>query len=87
MGKGLFDYIALISVIIVFAPVFIEIGSTEVELFALNELICSTDFRFAVAERGKDFSPVVSREVYSTFVLVRDSSLGLFAEKSLQRIN
>ena len=86
MGEGPFDRIALISVIIVFASV-LEIGSTEVELFALNELSCSADFRFAVAERRREFSLVVSRDFYNTFVLVRDSDLCSFAEKSLQRIN
>ena len=64
-----------------------DIGSTEVELFALNELSCSADFRFAVAERGRKFSSVVSRDFYNTFVLVRDSGLFLFAEKSLQQNN
>ena len=65
----------------------LEIGSTEVELFALNELSYSADFRFAVAERRREFLSVVSRKFYNTFVLVRDSGLCLFAEKSFQRIN
>ena len=65
----------------------LEIGSTEVELFSLNELSYSADFRFAVAECKRELSSVVSRDSYNTFVLVRDSGLCLFAEKSLQRIN
>ena len=65
----------------------LEIGSKEVELFALYELSCSADFCFAVEERRKEFSSVVSRDFYNIFLLVRDSGLGLFAEKSLQRIN
>ena len=35
---------------------------TLVELFVLDELSSSADFRFAVVERGKEFSSVVSRE-------------------------
>ena len=60
---------------IVFAPVFGD------------WLSCSADFRFAVGERGEEFSSVVSRKFYNTLVLVRDSGLCLFAEISLQRIN
>ena len=40
-----------------------------------------------LGERRREFSSVVSRDFYNTFVLVRDSSLYLFAEKNLQRIN
>ena len=65
----------------------LEFCSTGVELFALNELSCSADFRFAVAERRREFSSVVSRGFYNKFVLVRDSSLCLLVEKSLKRIN
>ena len=65
----------------------LEIGSMEVELFALNELSSSADFRFAVAERRREFLSVVSPDFYNTFVLVRDSGLCLFAEKNLQQIN
>ena len=56
-----FDCIALISVIIVFALVF-EIGSTDVELLALNDLSYSANFHFAVAECGRKFSSVVRRK-------------------------
>ena len=59
----------------------------EVELFALNELSYSADFRFTVAERGREFSSVVSRKFYNIFVLVRESGLCLFAEKSLRQIS
>ena len=59
----------------------------EVELFALNELSYSTDFCFAVAERGKEFSSVVSRKFYNISVSVRDSGICLFAEINIQRIN
>ena len=52
-------------------------------MFALNELSYSADFRFAVAERGREFLSVASRKLYNIFVLVRDSGLCLFAEKSL----
>ena len=37
-----------------------------------------SDFRFAVAERRREFSSVVSRDFYNTFVLVRDGGLCLF---------
>ena len=65
----------------------LEIGSTEAESFALNELSFSGEFRFVVAQRRREFLSVVSRDFYNTFVLVRDSGLYLFAEKSLLRIN
>ena len=65
----------------------LEIDFTEVELVVLNELSCSADFCFVVAERGREFLSVVSRKFYNRFVLVRDSGLCFFAEKSLQRIN
>ena len=64
-----------------------ELFAHPVESFVLIELSPSADFRFSVAERGREFSSVVSRKFYNTFVLVRDSGLCLFAEKSLQRIN
>ena len=60
---------------------------TKVESFVLIELSRSADFRFAVAERGREFSSDMSRKFYNTFVLVRDSSLCLFAEKNLRQIN
>ena len=64
------------------------IGSTEVKLFTLNvELSHTADFRFAVAERGREFLSVLSRKFYNIFVLVRESGLCLFAEKNLQLIN
>ena len=59
----------------------------KVKSFVLIELSRSADFRFAVAERGRDFLSVVSRKFYNTFVLVRNSGLCLFAEENLQRIN
>ena len=59
----------------------------EVELFALNELSYSTDFGFAVAERRREFLSVMSHKFYNILILVRDSGLCLFAEKSLQQIN
>ena len=76
----------LASVVIAFVPVLGDSTSVE-SLFVLDESSCSADFRFAAAERGKEFLSVVSRELYNTFVLVRDSGLCLFVEKSLQRIN
>ena len=66
---------------IVYAPVFGD-WSTEVELFALNELSCSADFRFTVAERRREFSSVVSRKFYTIFVLVREISLFVCGDKS-----
>ena len=41
----------------------------------------------SLVKHGREFSSVVSREFYNTFVLIRDSGLCLFAEKSLQRNN
>ena len=61
----------------------LEFCSTKVESFVLIELNRSADFCFAVAERGGEFSSVVSRKFYNTLVLVRDSGLCLFAEESL----
>ena len=85
-GKGFFDGITVISVEFILCQCF-EFCSTKVESFVLIELSRSADFRFAVAKRGREFSSVVSRKFYNTFLLVRDSGLCLFAEKSLQRIN
>ena len=44
-------------------------------------------FAISVAECVREFSSVVSCKLYDIFVLVRDSGLCLFAEKSLRRIN
>ena len=40
----------------------LELRSTKVESFVLIELNRSADFRFAVAERGREFSSVVSQK-------------------------
>ena len=83
--EGFFDRIIVISVEFILRQCF---GV----LFYEGTIICgvlnrSADFRFAVAERGKEFSSVVSHKFYNTFILVRYSGLCLFAEESLQRIN
>ena len=76
----------LASVVIVFAPVFGD-------WFYGGRIICIgrtrllPKFPSAVAERGKEFSSVVSRELYNTFILVRDCGLCLFVEKSFRQIN
>ena len=81
-GEGFLDRITVTSVEFICASV-LEFCSTKVESFVLIELSRSADFRFAVAERRKEFSSIVSRKFYDTFVLVKDSGLCLFAEKSL----
>ena len=76
----------LTSVVIVLRQC-LEISSMEVELFVLDEINCSVDFALQWQSVEKNFSSVVSREFYNTFVLVRDSGLCLFMEKSLRRNN
>ena len=83
VGEGPFDCIAMISVTIVFAPVFED-------WFYEGRIICIKRIklqRWFSLRSGREFSSVASRDFYNTFVLVRDSGLCLFAEKSLQRIN
>ena len=82
-GEGFFDRITVINVKFILRRCFFEFCSTKVESFVLIELSRSADFRFAVAKRRREFSSVVSPKFENTFVLVRDSGLCLFAEKSL----
>ena len=68
--EGFFDRITVISVEFILRQCF-GVLFYEGRIFVLIELSCSADFRFAVAERGREFSSVVSRKFYNTFVLVR----------------
>ena len=63
----------------------LELCSTEVELFVLIESSYSVDFAL---QFGKAWNRILSVMIFcNTFVLIRDSGLCLFVEKSLQRIN
>ena len=71
-GEGFFDRITVISVEFILRQCF---GVMFYKGFVLIELSRSADFRFAVAERKREFLSVVSCKLYNTFVLVRDNSL------------
>ena len=85
-GEGFLNRIAVISVEFILRQCF-GVLFYESRIIVLIELSRNADFRFPVAERGREFSSGVSCKFYNTFVLVRDSGLCLFAEESLQRIN
>ena len=60
-------------------------------LFYEGRIICGNRIKLqrrfslcSLAKHGREFSSVVSRKFYNKFVLVRDSGLCLFVEKSLQ---